>query len=159
MKVHVAWSPREQSSFRLNTGLCACVSPDGSTVLFVGRDVRRASLHPGAQLEQRPLLRKYLEENGIREEDLQHIVGELHLPGGQEQTEVLLQRTVDLIVLSEEPPGNELPDASQHLPDETFDVICQGACWPGYARTSLAPDGDVVANHVVMGSVFPSAAQ
>lgn len=159
MKVHVAWSRREQSSFRLNAGLCACVSPDGSTVLYVGLDARRASLYPGALLGQRPLLKNYLEEHGIREDDLLHIVGELHLPGGQELSEDLLQRTLDVILLSEEPPGNAAPDSSVRLPEETFDVICQGTCWPGYGRASLAPDGDVVANHVVMGSVFPSAAQ
>ncbi len=155
MKVFVAWSPREQSSLRRNEGLCACISPDGRVVLYVGRNTQRASLNPGAQLEQRPLLRHYLHAHRIAEETLSWIVGELHFPGGEQQTEELLERTLEVIVLAEEPPGNEQPEGDVALPEQIFDVICQGYCWPGYARSSLAPDGDVVANHVVMGSVVP----
>jgi hypothetical protein len=101
------------------------------------------------------LLRRYLHAHGIAEENLNWIVGELHFPGGERQTEALLERTLEVIVLAEEPPGNQQQEVDVPLPEEIFDVICQGHCWPGYARSSLAPDGDVVANHVVMGSVFP----
>jgi hypothetical protein len=126
--------------------------------LYVGRDASGPASQPGVRLDPHPLLEQYLREHEIPETDLQEIVGEINLVGGGARSEELVQRTLDVIVLAEEPPGNELPDSSLQLPEETFDVVCQGSCWPGYDRASLAPDGDVVADHVVMGSVFPPPA-
>lgn len=155
MKVHVAWSPRGQSE-RSEAHLCACVSPEGSTVLFVGRE-SPALENLAAEVQRMPLLRSYLFAHRIRTTELRQIVGEVHSPSGEPPSEELIKRALDVILLTEEPPGNEFPDATLPLPEETFDVVCEGTCWPGYDRSSLAPDGDVVADHVVMGSVFPPA--
>ena len=157
MKVHVVWSRREHAGLRRNAGLCAYLSPNGKQVLFVGTEEQRVSLYPGAQLDNKPHLQRYLKQQAIADQDLVILVAELHLPGGQEQSPALLQRVVEVLILSEEPPGNEPPPSDLELPNESFYVISQGIGWPGYEKASLEPDGDVIVNHVLMGSVFPPA--
>jgi hypothetical protein len=157
MKVHVVWSRREQRGLRRIAGLCEYLSPDGSQVLYVGLETQRFSVRPGAAVGSKPRLERYLEEQAISETELEVLSGELHLPGGQHLDDRLLQRTVEVLLLSEEPPGNDIPGEEVELPGETFYVISQGTSWPGYDKVSLEPDGDVIVNHVLMGSVVPPA--
>ncbi len=156
MKAHVAWTPVElTNTFRSNLGLVALLSPDGQRVLHVDLQVQRVTLRPDKQLVQRPLLTEYLRREAIGYAQLRTLIGEVHLPGGQELSKLILRDVLNVFLLSEEPPGNEPVPSDLPLPLESVNVISQGAAWPGYERASLEPDGDVLVNHVIMGSVYP----
>lgn len=158
MKVHVVWSPIEQSNtFRSNAGLVALISPDGQRVLFIELQAQRVTLRPELRRLERPRLERFLAETGIQPNQLRTLIGELHLPGGQELSPLLLRDVLNVLLLSEEPPGNDPVPGDLPLPLDSVNVISQGTHWPGYERASLEPDGDVLVNHVILASVLPPA--
>ena len=155
MKVHVAWSPIEfSSSLRSNTCLIADLTPDGEQVVWIDAQEQRVTLRPSVRDEQ-PRLGAYLASVGLRRDQLRRLVGEVHLPGGQELTRLILRDVLNVFLLSEEPPGNEPVPNDLPLPLESVSVFSQGTAWPGYERASLEPDGDILVNHVIMASVIP----
>lgn len=156
MKVHVVWSPLEHSNtFRANAGLCAFLSPDGQQILYIDLQTQRVTLRSTAGAGERPRLAECLQRLGLSMAQLKVLVGEVHLPGGQELGKLILRDVLNVLLLSEEPPGNEPVPSGLPLPLESVNVINQGAAWPGYERASLEPDGDVLVNHVIMASVIP----
>lgn len=158
MKVHVAWSPIEFSShLRSNASLVADLSPDGQQIVWMDVQEQRVTLRPSTR-DEHPHLAAYLGTLGIRREQLRRLVGELHLPGGQELSRLILRDVLNVFLLSEEPPGNEPVPHDLPLPLESVTVFSQGAAWPGYERASLEPDGDILVNHVIMASVLPPPA-
>jgi len=157
MKVHVAWSPIEfSSSLRSNAALIADLAPDGEHIVWMDAQEQRVTLRPSIR-DEHPKLAAYLASVGLRRDQLRRLVGEVHLPGGQELTRLLLRDVLNVFLLSEEPPGNEPVPHDLPLPLESVSVFSQGAAWPGYERASLEPDGDILVNHVIMASVIPPA--
>lgn len=155
MKVHVAWSPIEfSSSLRSSAGLIADLTPDGKHIVWMDAQEQRITLRPSQRVEH-PRLAAYLASVGLRRDELRRLVGEVHLPGGQELTRLLLRDVLNVFLLSEEPPGNDAVPSDLPLPLESISVFSQGPAWPGYERASLEPDGDILVNHVIMASVIP----
>lgn len=156
MKIHVVWSPLEQSNtFRANMGLCAFLSPDGQQILYIDLQTQRVTLRPTSGMAARPRLAQCLQRLGLEMAQLKVLVGEVHLPGGQELSKLILRDVLNVFLLSEEPVGNDPVPNDLPLPLESVNVISQGARWPGYERASLEPDGDILVNHVIMASVVP----
>jgi hypothetical protein len=156
MKVHVVWSPVEYSNpLRANGGLVAFLSPDGQQIVHLDLQVRRVTLRPTPALDKNPVLQSHLQRMGWQHENLKVVVGEVHLPGGQELSQLILRDILNILLLSEEPVGNPPVPNDLPLPLESINVISQGAAWPGYERASLEPDGDVLVNHVILASVIP----
>jgi len=157
MKVHVAWSPIEfSSSLRSNASLIADLTPDGQHIVWMDAQEQRVTLRPSTHNEH-PKLAAYLASVGLRRDQLRRLVGEVHLPGGQELTRLIVRDVLNVFLLSEEPPGNDAVPNDLPLPLESVIVFSQGAAWPGYERASLEPDGDILVNHVIMASVIPPA--
>ena len=157
MKVHVAWSPIEfSSSLRSSASLIADLTPNGEHIVWMDAQEQRVTLRPSAR-DEHPRLAAHLASVGLRRDQLRRLVGEVHLPGGQELTRVILRDVLNVFLLSEEPPGNEPVPNDLPLPLESVSVFSQGAAWPGYERASLEPDGDILVNHVIMASVIPPA--
>lgn len=157
MKVHVAWSPIEfSSSLRSSASLIADLTPDGKQIVWMDAREQRVTLRLSVG-DEKPTLAAYLARVGLRRDQLRRLVGELHLPGGQEMTRLILRDVLNVFLLSEEPPGNDPVPNDLPLPLESVSVFSQGVAWPGYERASLEPDGDVLVNHVIMSSVLPPA--
>lgn len=157
MKVHVAWSPIEfSSSLRSSASLIADLTPDGKQIVWMDAREQRVTLRLSVG-DEKPTLAAYLARVGLRRDQLRRLVGELHLPGGQEMTRLILRDVLNVFLLSEEPPGNDPVPNDLPLPLESVSVFSQGLAWPGYERASLEPDGDVLVNHVIMSSVLPPA--
>jgi hypothetical protein len=158
MKVHVVWSPVELSNtFRSGASLIADLTPDGKSIVRIDVQTQRVTLRPTAQVTQ-PRLAECLAHLGLRHDQLRRLVGELHLPGGQELSALIIRDVLNVFLLSEEPPGNDPVPHDMPLPLESVNVLSQGVAWPGYERASLEPDGDVLVNHVIMSSVIPPPA-
>ena len=152
MKVHIAWTPAEHSNpLRSGTGLVALLSPDGEQVIHVDLQTQRVTLRAPAAAD----LARYLSRSGLSRDQLRVLVGEVHLPGGQELGKLLLRDILNVLLLSEEPPGNTAVPLDMPLPLESVTVIHQGHAWPGYERASLEPDGDILVNHVILTSMLP----
>ena len=155
MKVHIAWTPAEHASvLRTGTGLLALLSPDGEQVIHIDLQTQRVSLRPPANADA-PVLLRYLTRCGLRSDELRLLVGEVHLPGGHELGKLILRDILNVLLLSEEPPGNAPVPMDMPLPLESVSVIHQGSAWPGYERASLEPDGDILVNHVILTSMLP----
>lgn len=156
MKVHVVWTPVERANpLRSGAGLVALVTPDGMRVVHVGLQTQRFTLRPTAPSGEQPELARYLLKSGMRQDQLRVLVGELHLPGGEELGPLILRDVLNVLLLSEEPPGNVSLPGDLPLPLESVNVLNQGNAWPGYERASLEPDGDVLVNHVILSSLIP----
>jgi hypothetical protein len=158
MKVHIAWSALEAASAdRRSAALYALLSPDRKEVVFIGaRALSSLTLPPAASISDLAF-QEYLNERYMLASDLYPLVGEVHLPGGEELSDTLIQSVVTLLRLGEEPQGNEALEESPEVPAESFAIHCYGRAWPGYGKLSIEPDGDLLVEHVLMGSVIPPA--
>lgn len=156
MKVHIAWSALEAASaHRASAPLVAFLTPDRKEVVYVGARRMGSVKFPSAASIADLAFQEYLSERFMLAGDLHPLVGEVHLPGGEELTELLVEDVVTLLRLGEEPAGNEAVEPPPEVPKESFSIHCYGRAWPGYGKLSIEPDGDLIVEHVLMGSVLP----
>lgn len=153
MQVHVVWFPLALSSGRRRRlGLVAYLSPGGDQVVYLDDHNQSTALPSSAE---RPHLARYLTDARLASHQLRALIGEIRLPSGESVSRLLLRDILNVLLLSEEPPGNPPVPADLPLPLESVHVVNQGSEWPGYESASLEPDGDVLVNHVILASLLP----